>query len=459
MNNYAIILGVDKYKHFQELGSCENDASMMEGFLNATEKYQVLRLSNDILKHDAIEKIEEFISGGSGEVGEILFYFSGHGKQDQEMYYALSDTTLDKINTTSIKSSEIDELVRKVSPKFFVKIIDACQSGLQYIKGAEEIADGEILPSISKDMNNCIFMFSSKKTQSSYAGNPYSRFTKAIIDAIESVTTTKVKFTDIKNYLSDAFKHEPNQTPYFCNQCECNEIFCEKTEKVIAFLSSLKSSTDEEEDEITIRLSKVRAYLSRCRTDGQVQEIMAQIQDEAKKHCGFNKSINEFYASSVETSIPHLRHGYREDRAISKMLYGKKDSENLFVKVDCSSTKRDNPWGIWASYSETPESFVSLAHQLPEAFAICLKGNNDYLPEYVIPFVFVYSPTYFYVFSCVKQYVKKAWNDYEEARGTRYVYTRFEYQDFSLSSWNEFMTKRLTEYTEYIEKTLDEYIS
>ena len=74
---------------------------------------------------------------------------------------------------------------------------------------------------------------------------------------------------------------------------------------------------------------------------------------------------------------------------------------------------------------------------------------------YVFIYVFVYSPTYFYVFSCAKQYVKIAWNDYEEARGTRYVYARFEYIDFSLSSWNEFMTKRLTEYAEYIEKTLD----
>ena len=36
MSNYAIILGVDKYKYASALPSCENDANLMEGLLTAT---------------------------------------------------------------------------------------------------------------------------------------------------------------------------------------------------------------------------------------------------------------------------------------------------------------------------------------------------------------------------------------------------------------------------------------
>lgn len=190
MSNYAIILGVDKYKYkyASVLPSCENDANLMEGLLTATGKYKVLRIANNAAKHQIQEEISSFFPIDSTDIGEVLFYFSGHGKQDEQgMHYALCDTDVSKINSTSLNNSELDDIIRKCAPKLYVKIIDACQSGVAYIKGIDEI-DGDFKCIEAKGFENCIFIYSSLKSQSSYAEDLYSKFTKAIIDAVESIS-------------------------------------------------------------------------------------------------------------------------------------------------------------------------------------------------------------------------------------------------------------------------------
>ena len=75
MNNYAIVLGVDKYKNAVDLPSCKNDANLIEGLLTATGKYEVLRIKNNATKHQVIEAISSFLPENSTNIGEILFYF------------------------------------------------------------------------------------------------------------------------------------------------------------------------------------------------------------------------------------------------------------------------------------------------------------------------------------------------------------------------------------------------
>ncbi len=75
MSNYAIILGVDKYKYASALPSCENDANLMEGLLTATGKYKVLRIANNAAKHQIQEEISSFLPIDSTDIGEVLFCF------------------------------------------------------------------------------------------------------------------------------------------------------------------------------------------------------------------------------------------------------------------------------------------------------------------------------------------------------------------------------------------------
>ena len=461
MNNYAIILGVDKYKYASALPSCENDANLMEGLLTATGKYEVLRIANNAAKHQIQEEISSFLPIDSTDIGEVLFYFSGHGKQDEQgMHYALCDTDVSKINSTSLNNSELDDIIRKCAPKLYVKIIDACQSGVAYIKGIDEI-DGDFKCIEAKGFENCIFIYSSLKSQSSYAEDPYSKFTKAIIDAVESISAPAVKFTDIQNYLSDIFNSAGGiQTPYFSTQCDGTELFFEKNSNVLAYLQSLHPETPDINDNSQSNIDAVKAYLGKCRDDGDVKSMLEKIQDALNNWKLEHSFLNEFYEYECKTNFPYEYHRYHEDTSLVKMLHGRMDKENLFIEMEYTSVKKQNPLveSLFSNYKDIPVSYRSVANQLPSVFAIHFKALNGNLPDYVIPFIFVYSPTFFYVFTCTKQFVRKGWKEYENGRYTKYVYTKFEYDSFNESDWYRYQIKRLQETVDFIEETLLEYI-
>ena len=461
MNNYAIVLGVDKYKNAVDLPSCKNDANLIEGLLTATGKYEVLRIKNNATKHQVIEAISSFLPENSTNIGEILFYFSGHGMQDEiDMHYVLCDTDVSKINSTSFNNKELDDIVRKYAPKLYVKIIDACQSGVAYIKGIDEIVD-EFNNITTKGFESCFFIYSSLKSQSSYAGDPYSKFTKAIVDAVESVAAITVKFTDIQNYLSDIFNSVGSlQTPYFSTQCDGTEIFCEKTPDVLAYLQSLRSETLDTSCSSPSNIDAVKEYLDKCRDDSYVKILLDKIQTSLNSWKIEHEFLNEFYEYEFKTNFPYEYHKYHEDASLVKMLSDRIEKDNLFIEVNYTSIKKQDPFlgSVFSSYKDVPVAFRSVANQLPTIFSVHFKALNSNLPDYVIPFIFVYSPIFFYVFTCTKQFVRKGWEEYTTGKYTKYVYTKFEYNSFNESEWEHYQTKRLQESIDFIEKTLLEYI-
>lgn len=60
MCNIAIVLGVVLYEHAEDLPVCKNDADSMYQLLQATGKYRVLKVSQEITKSHLIEKIDDF---------------------------------------------------------------------------------------------------------------------------------------------------------------------------------------------------------------------------------------------------------------------------------------------------------------------------------------------------------------------------------------------------------------
>lgn len=82
----------------------------------------MLRIPNNATKYQIQERIADFLPTDESEVSEVLFYFSGHGKQDDlGMHYALFGTEVDKINSTSLNNTEVDDFVRECSPKLTVR--------------------------------------------------------------------------------------------------------------------------------------------------------------------------------------------------------------------------------------------------------------------------------------------------------------------------------------------------
>ncbi len=461
MRHYAIVLGVSQYICAEELPACANDAKLMCEFLKATGKYELLALPGDANKHQVVEAIENFLPDvGSDEgIGEVLFYFSGHGCQDDEMHFILSDTIREQINSTALNNSEIDDIVRRKQPQLFVKIIDACQSGLTYIKSIEgDFEEG--LSRSAKTFQNCIFLSSSKKSQSSFADNAYSYFTKAVVDAVVHSKQAIVKYTDIQNYLSDVFKKDKiGQTPFFSTQCDGTETFCEKNNNLKAFLETLKGEERvEDKSADSEKIARIEDYLNRCREEDDVRGIMDQVKSVMENMKLNTEWIKQFYDFVFDRNVAHGGGSYYEEASIAKTLYSKLDSENLFVRIEFETVKRESPFGgIIPSYREQPSEFHPIATGLPCILSYSLKAKDANLPDYDIPFIFIYSPTYFYVFTSTQQFVRKGWKEYSEEKSTKYTYRKFTYGDFSKEAWESALRKWLMESEEYIEKTLLEY--
>lgn len=461
MRHYAIVLGVSQYICAEELSACANDAKLMCDFLKATGKYELLALPGDVNKHQAVEAIDKFLpdTGSDEEIGEVLFYFSGHGYQDDEMHFILSDTIREQLNSTALNNSEIDDVVRRKQPQLFVKIIDACQSGLTYIKSIEgDFEEG--LSRSAKTFRNCIFLSSSKKSQQSFANSTYSYFTKAVIDAVVYSKQEIVKYTDIQNYLSDVFKKDKmGQTPFFSTQCDGTEIFCEKNKDLEAFLETLRGEEKaEDESAETGKIATIEDYLNRCREEDDVREIMDQVRNTMESMELRTDWIKQFYDFSFNKVSIRGSSSYYEDSSIAKTLYSKLDSENLFVRIEFESVRTESPFGgIIPSYRERPSGFQPVAPGLPCILSYSLRAKNANLPDYDIPFIFIYSPTYFYVFTSTQQFVRKGWKEYDEEKSTKYTYRKFTYGDFSKEVWESALRKWLTESEKYIEKTLLEY--
>jgi hypothetical protein len=166
--NISIIIGISKYENISSLPGCVNDVTLMRDLLNLTNKYHKnLLISEDTNAVQVKEQLSEFITKQkSNTINEVFFYFIGHGYFDgNEFRYILSDFEKDKINQTTLSNDYLDNLLRTLNAKFTVKVVDACNSGIPYIKSANE---NKYFEDIEKSINNCCFMFSSNSIQPSY---------------------------------------------------------------------------------------------------------------------------------------------------------------------------------------------------------------------------------------------------------------------------------------------------
>lgn len=233
--NIAIIIGVAEYDNADNLDACLCDAKAMHSLIKATKKYDdVLPLYNTgrVESTEFKDRIPEFIEKHeSDDIDEVFFYYSGHGTiHKEEFLYIPSDYSRSKINMTTVKGEEIDNLLRRLNAKLTIKVIDACHCGEQYVKDSDEYSKS--VDKSSKTFKNCYFLFSSHNTQTSEADDKMSCFTKSFFCAIRDITDSEIKYRSIMDYISDDFASNTEQTPYFVNQGNYREVFCSKTADV-----------------------------------------------------------------------------------------------------------------------------------------------------------------------------------------------------------------------------------
>ena len=202
----------------------------MVQMLRSSERFSdILHIESETVGTNVKQKVADFAKVHKDkEIGEVFFYFTGHGEfVGDEFYYLLSDYQAKKRNQTSLENSELDGIIRSLSPSLFVKVVDACHSGVSYIKTADDFRD--YLKSADKKFDKLYFMFSSQAEQVSYQSDQISYFTESILKSICRHPSTTIRYKDVMSFVADEFKELNYQTPLFITQADFTEVMCEVT--------------------------------------------------------------------------------------------------------------------------------------------------------------------------------------------------------------------------------------
>jgi hypothetical protein len=257
--NIAIIIGVSVYGNSRNnLPGCRNDADAMNQILKRTGKYdQILYINSNENSAKTKELLSNFfLDSKNNVIEELFFYYSGHGEfHNDEFYYVLSDFDQKKKNQTSLQNTEVDELIRTLSPELVIKFVDACQSGTTYIKEGDVLA--KHFTDTKKRFNKCYFLNSSLNNQSSFQTQHLSFFTFSFIKALKEHQTKEIRYKDIIDVISDEFSENQGQTPFFIIQADLTEKFCSFSNDLKEYLDAFNPMIEINEDSKSAPLTLV----------------------------------------------------------------------------------------------------------------------------------------------------------------------------------------------------------
>lgn len=341
VSNAAIVISVSDYSGRQDsLPGCKNDSNAIKVLLEKTGKFDH-RLTLDGSEPSSVvkDKLAEFIKGLQGPpVDEVFFYYTGHGLfEDNEFFFLLSDFETNRRNSTSLCNSELDGLVRSLSPSMFVKIVDACQSGVSYIKGDNELE--EYVKQHKSGFAKLYFLFSSSADQSSYASSRISRFTEGLIESITAHKSDRIRYQDLMSSVADRFQNNPRQTPFFVAQADYTEIFCHITEdlksSLCAMLENGEASSPEPAKESVDLVARVRAKATEFASEAEAHASL-EVLEVSLSEVGLAKELSELYTVEV---IIHEDYPPRR-KSIGEWLEEKLNDDVIFAKV----TQKSEPF-------------------------------------------------------------------------------------------------------------------
>ena len=238
--NLGIVIGVTNYKSdLNDLPACRSDASAIAAILQTESKFSDVLVILDRTDAGIVKsQLTEFISKHKGkDIGDVVFYFSGHGEfTGGEFHYLLSDFDPKRRKQTSLENSEVDRLLRSLSPDVAVKLVDACHSGITYVKDPD--AFDNYLKGSGGTFTKCYFLFSSRSDQFSYQDNELSFFTRALVDSVLTHGDVNLRYKDVIDFVSDTFAGRSDQTPFFVTQADYTETFCTVSEALRNALQS-----------------------------------------------------------------------------------------------------------------------------------------------------------------------------------------------------------------------------
>lgn len=304
--NIGIVIGVSNYQNVQNLPGCTNDAQAIKQLLEMVDKCDdILYLTeftsttSKSVKSELTKFIQKY---ASEEIEEVIFYFTGHGLfEENQFYYVLSDYEESKKCQTCLTNDELDNLLRSLSANLTIKIVDACQSGIRYVKDPDNFR--KYLQESEKKFDKCYFYYSSQNNQSSYQNNEISDFTLAFLNSFADRENQEIRYKDIMDSLADSFSSNSKQTPFFVMQGNYTEVFgfiSEDISKAIYDVMALEHTPEHKQGfEQKSLIQRIEEQASVYCNQEQALECLQILSEEVKEY-EFEHEINQIFDHKTE---------------------------------------------------------------------------------------------------------------------------------------------------------------
>lgn len=457
----AILIGITEYKNCNNLPGCLNDIKAVGDLLTTSKEYDEIKIyKNEVNSSDLKKELSDFFAEVKGkDIEEVFFYFTGHGSfYNNEFYYVLSDFDEDKRRQTSLQNLEIDNMIKSVNPEMVTKVIDACQSGVSYIKGNGNIVEKYYSKTL-ESFKKCYFLHSSMTNQYSYQDDKLSDFTRSFLGAIYANTKPSIRYKDIIDYISDEFERSTEQTPFFVTQADHTESFIKSSKAVLNTLApyfktgDLSETKKEEPIKYKSYIEKIKKESELFATQKEVEELFTKIK-ESVESIELNEELSHLY--KAEVSFEHYLSDLPRRIEIGRWLEDNKHSffaEPSYEKTSYEEEVRPNHLSGLSALLQGTKTVTRYRNEL-NGFDLTVEMPYKYI---LINFIPIYSNTLQYgtlitflfskkdikVFAAFTEYKEQGWNK-------KLISSNFKWQS------TDFIIKESSLIVEFIKNSIED---
>lgn len=233
-NSWAVVIGVNKYKHWPKLDYAVSDASSIAKKLHENfgfKKDHIIELYDDKATRDNITEVLGYTLADPKKVGKddrVFIFYAGHGATRQlpskkNLGYLIPvDAEFDKYQTKSISMSMLNDFSALIPAKHVYFVMDSCYSGLALTRAGGGKQSYNYLEHITNRTARQIITAGGADQEVSDGGpGGHSVFTWTLLQALDGKADTDnngyITASEIGTYVSPVVASYAPQTPAFGN--------------------------------------------------------------------------------------------------------------------------------------------------------------------------------------------------------------------------------------------------